>query len=151
MALTPIHHRFRRLGNPDIMGDLLRAVDRQHQLLVAVQTQLAPSLAQHCRFADLEEGRLTLVTDSPVWAARLRFLAPELLAALRGSWGEILDCRVRVQPTSGPPYPPTSSRAGVPLSPATRQLLLDAAEVQAGTDLGLALRRLALAGTKAGM
>jgi hypothetical protein len=37
------------------------------------------------------------------------------------------------------------------LSPATRQLLLDAAEVQAGTDLGLALRRLALAGTKAGM
>ena len=30
----------------------------------------------------LDDGRLSLLTDSPVWASRLRFAAPDLLAAL---------------------------------------------------------------------
>ena len=89
MALTAVNHRLRRLAEQDALGAILNAVERQRLLLAAVQARLAPPLDQHCRYADLEKGRLTLVTDSSVWGARLRFLAPGLITSLRETHGEI--------------------------------------------------------------
>lgn len=150
MALTTVNHRLQRLVNQDALRAILGAVERQRLLLAVVQARLPPPLDQHCRYADLEDGRLTLVTDSPVWGARLRFLAPELLTGLRETHGMIKECRVRVQPTSLPTKLPTQTHRAIGMPPAAVRLLLAAAETQAGTELGLALRRLAEAGIKAG-
>ena len=149
MGLTAVNHQLRRLAGQDALSAILTAVERQGLLLAAVRARMAPPLDQHCRHAALENGRLTLVTDSPVWGARLRFLAPELLASLRATHGEIKECRVRVQPTCLPTRPPEPAQRAVSMSPATANLLLAAAEAQAGTELGLALRRLAEVGMKA--
>ena len=150
MALTPVSQRIRHLGDQDAMGALLHAVERQRLLLISVQARLPPPLDQHCRYADLEKGRLTLVTDSPVWGARLRFLAPELMTSLSDTHGEIKECRVRVQPPGQPPTFSAHAHPVIRMSPAAADLLLAAAEAQEGTELGLALRRLALAGMQAG-
>lgn len=150
MALTTVNHRLQRLADQDALRAILSAVERQRLLLAAVKARLAPPLDQHCLYADLENGRLTLVTDSPVWGSQLRFLAPELLDSLRETHGAIKECRVRVQPTSLPTMPSGQTHRAIGMSPAAARLLLAAAEAQAGTELGLALRRLAEAGIKAG-
>jgi hypothetical protein len=150
MALTAVNHRLRRLAEQDALGAILNAVERQRLLLAAVQARLAPPLDQHCRYADLEKGRLTLVTDSSVWGARLRFLAPELITSLRETHGEIKECRVRVQPTCLPTPSLAQAHPVIRMSPAAANLLLAAAEAQGETELGLALRRLAEAGIRAG-
>lgn len=148
MALTAVNQRLHHLGDQDALGAILSRVARQRLLLAAVQARLAPPLDQHCRYAALENGRLTLVTDSPVWGARLRFLAPELLSYLRDTQGEIKECRVRVQPSGLLSRPREPTERLVSMSPATASLLLAAADAHAGTELGLALRRLAEAGIK---
>lgn len=40
-------------------------------------------LAAHARLANYEHGRLVFMVDAPVWRAKLRLLAPELLVAAR--------------------------------------------------------------------
>src|SRR3546814_16144672 len=48
-----------------------------------LRPHLPPSLAAHARFANVDGARLVFVVDSPVWRARLRLAAPELLDAAR--------------------------------------------------------------------
>ena len=55
----------------------LDALDRQLRPL------LPPALAPHVRLANVVDGRLVMLVDSPVWHARLRLAAPELLDAAR--------------------------------------------------------------------
>lgn len=40
---------------------------------------LPPALAPHCRLANVAGKRLVFIVDSPVWNARLRLAAPELI------------------------------------------------------------------------
>lgn len=42
---------------------------------------LPPALAPHCRLANVAGKRLVFIVDSPVWHARLRLAAPELINA----------------------------------------------------------------------
>ncbi len=146
MAIKPLRHASRFLRDSEGTAPLLVLIDQQRQILRAVRDKLTPPLDNHCLHASLDEGKLTLVTDSPAWASRLRFFAPDLISALGLGLGRIEECRIRVQP-------PRSMGQGlggemkVPrLSPATARLLLDAADAQGETDLGRALRRLAGSG-----
>jgi hypothetical protein len=67
-----------------------------------VQTIIEPPLRHHCRVANLRDGNLILITDSPVWATRLRYLLPGLLDNLRqtATWVRIhcIDIKVRLAP-----------------------------------------------------
>jgi hypothetical protein len=124
-------------------------IDQQRQVLRAVRDKLTPPLDNHCLHASLDEGKLTLVTDSPAWASRLRFFAPDLIGALGLGFGRIEECRIRVQPprSMGQGGQGLGGEMNAPrLSPATARLLLDAADAQGETDLGRALRRLAVSG-----
>lgn len=40
---------------------------------------LPPALAPHCRLANVAGKRLVFIVDSPVWHAKLRLAAPELI------------------------------------------------------------------------
>ncbi len=82
---------------------------------------LPPSLAAHARLANYERGRLVFVVDAPVWRAKLRLAAPELLDAAR-SLG--LDAAELIVKTTTPATAsPQSHRNAKPISPTALQAL----------------------------
>ena len=44
---------------------------------------LPPALAPHCRLGNVTGGKLVFIVDSPVWHAKLRLAAPELINLAR--------------------------------------------------------------------
>lgn len=44
---------------------------------------LPPALASHCRLGNVAGGKLVFIVDSPVWKAKLRLAAPELINLAR--------------------------------------------------------------------
>jgi hypothetical protein len=101
------------------LAPLLRELAERERLLDEVKPLLPVELRGHCSQAAISTVRrektgkktakkapakrdagqsLLLFADSPVWAARIRLLAPEILAALRAR-GQVLEsCQVRVCP-----------------------------------------------------
>jgi hypothetical protein len=141
-----IPHASRFLEHSGPLAPLLAEIARADALLRAVHRCLPPPLDSHCLHATLHEGTLTLVTESPAWASRLRFFAPEISHALGGDYGRISACRVRVRPQ----VVAAEHREGAPtLSQATVDHLLQAAAGAQDGAIAQALRRLALAGAAA--
>lgn len=79
-------------------------------------------LAAHARLANFDNGRLVFVVDTPVWRAKLRLAAPELLNAAR-SIG--LDATELVVKTTTAPLAAATQpiRKATPLSAAAQQAL----------------------------
>jgi hypothetical protein len=113
-----------------------------------IRRALEPDLRPHCLHATLEGGRLTLVSDSPVWASRLRFGAPGLMAALAGE-RPVTEVRVRVAPQAAA-RSGLATQPAVTLSAGTVSHLLGAAESMEDPDLAAALRHLAGSGARRG-
>lgn len=44
---------------------------------------LPPALSSHCRLGNVTNGKLVFIVDSPVWRAKLRLAAPELIELAR--------------------------------------------------------------------
>src|SRR5690349_24572762 len=87
---------------------------------------LPPSLAAHARLANFERGRLVFVVDAPVWRAKMRLAAPELLDAAR-SIG--LDAAELIVKTTTPVIAsPQSERKAKPISATALQALQAALE-----------------------
>jgi hypothetical protein len=85
---------------------------------------LPPSLAAHARLANFENGKLVFVVDAPVWRAKLRLAAPELLDAAR-SVG--LDAAELIVKTTAPvPLPVQPNRKALPMSAYAQKALADA-------------------------
>jgi hypothetical protein len=89
-----------------------------------VKKLLAPPLDQHARVASLRDQVLVIQADSPAWAARIRYLVPELLGQLDASTGQFpriqsIRVRVAVEPCAQarePAHrPPVSVQAAVEL------------------------------------
>ncbi len=72
----------------------LEALD--HQL----HPYLPPGLAAHARLANIDRGRLVYLVDAPVWHARLRLAATDILDAARSIGLEATDLVVKT--ASGP-------------------------------------------------
>ena len=87
-----------------------------------LRPSLPPSLADHARLANLDGGRLVYVVDAPVWRAKLRLVAPELLDAARSLGLDATD--VIVKTTTTPFRPPErSERPATPMSAAAKEAL----------------------------
>ena len=83
---------------------------------------LPPSLAAHARLANLDGSRLVFVVDSPVWRAKLRLAAPEVLDAARSLGLGVTELVVKV--TTSPFDPPErKDRVVKPMSDAARTAL----------------------------
>lgn len=94
------------------------------QLDLRLRPHLPPSLAAHARLANYERGRLVFVVDAPVWRAKLRLAAPELLDAARSVGLDAAELIVKTTtPTTASPQ---SDRKAKPIS-ATALLALQAA------------------------
>jgi hypothetical protein len=109
----------------------LRQLCSQSQLLGLAQARLEEALpaelVPHCQVAAIQAGSLTLHTDSPAWAARLRYLGPDILHALQADseLPTIRAVRIRTIPQNTPAIR-KKPRPG--LSTQTVQLLRDVAE-----------------------
>jgi len=139
-------HASRFLQGNRAIASLLSGIGRNAELLRVVRCILPLNLADHCVHASLEEEALVLVTDSPAWAARLRFFAPELLRALPPRCGRAARCRIRVQPASAASAEKRPSPTHFRLSEPTVKHLLEAAGSATDQDVAAAFRRLAEAG-----
>src|SRR5690606_3754105 len=98
----------------------LDALDRQLRPL------LPPGLAAHVRLANVTEGRLVFLVDSPVWHARLRLAANELLDAARSLGLEVRDVAIRATTQPLQPLAP-SERVAASGSNAGRSVATDEA------------------------
>lgn len=88
----------------------LRARAAELREMDTLLAELLPApLNAHCRILSIRHTILVLAADSPVWAARLRFHAPQLKKQLAGQLpGKRCTIHVRVRPpeTVPPPQPP---------------------------------------------
>lgn len=66
-----------KAGNPLRRALWLDALDRQ------LRPHLPPSLAAHCRLANVKDEQLVFLVDSPVWHAKLRLAEQQLIDAAR--------------------------------------------------------------------
>lgn len=135
--------RYLRAGRSARIADLLQHAETLHALTVRVRNQLPPDLAEHCEVIGYGSKRLTLLTHSPVWAARLRFATADLgkRLALEGIPG-IRRTEVRVIPAEMPREPDRRRRAAY-LSAENARLVRQAASGVRDRKLAAALRRLA--------
>jgi hypothetical protein len=71
-------------------------ISAQKALLAELRRLLPGELADHCVAAQQRGPQLVLHVDSPVWATRLRFLAPGLLELLRPENPGLHDIRFKL-------------------------------------------------------
>lgn len=80
------------------LGKLLEKARQLTELDKLTKQYLKPDLAKHCQVCNLKNGRLIIMTNKAVYATRLKYEIPELLASLRQLEGFQrligIDCKV---------------------------------------------------------
>jgi len=106
----------------DPAGDPIRRALWLDELDLRLRPYLPSALGAHARLANYENGRLVYLVDAPVWRAKLRLLAPELLGAARSIGLAAVEFVIK---TSPPPVVPPLQRVRktVPMSAAAQQAL----------------------------
>lgn len=113
---------------------LLDALDRQ------LRHCLPSALADHCRLGNVRDGTLVFLVGSPVWKAKLRLHADDLLEAARAAGLPARELVLKVA-TMQPAPPDAAPR--LPLSRAARDALRAAAETIKDPELRAKLIALA--------
>lgn len=92
---------------------------------------LPPALAPHCRLANVAGKRLVFIVDSPVWNARLRLAAPELINVAQSIGLAVTEvtAKTRLAPVVKP-----AQAAVVPVSEASRRGLQAALDLLSAPD-----------------
>lgn len=104
-------------ANPVRRALWLDALEQQFRPL------LPPALASHCRLANVADGRLVFVVDSPVWRAKLRLAAPELVERAQSVGLAITEVTAKVVVQLANPAASDSPRKPLPMSAASREAL----------------------------
>jgi hypothetical protein len=129
------------LNAPGLLSQLKKELTRQQTLTEQVRASLPPPLNEQLLGASLSGRRLSLWVNSPAWASRLRYMAPQLLRQLRKQGLAIEHLRPHIVPEKGVAKRSGSHRAAA-LSPNSARQLLRAAEALEPGPLQDALRRL---------
>ena len=83
---------------------------------------LPPALSPHCRLGNVTGGKLVFIVDSPVWRAKLRLAAPELIELARSIGLAATEVTAKI--TTQPLQPiQTAGRTVKPMSAAARDAL----------------------------
>jgi hypothetical protein len=101
MSRSPKSIRHLLKGKPSLRL-LELEISAQKALLASVKQALPVNLTAHCVAAQLRGPELVLHVDSPVWATRIRYLAPELLSQLQLDYPAAQTIRIRQLPPRSP-------------------------------------------------
>jgi len=83
---------------------------------------LPPALSSHCKLGNVTGGKLVFIVDSPVWKAKLRLAAPELINLARSIGLAATEVVAKV--STAPSQPARSAGIALkPMSEASRQAL----------------------------
>jgi len=109
----------------DVAFDPLRRALWLDALDQRLRPSLPPALAPHARVANVDGGRLVYVVDAPVWRAKLRLVAQDLLDAARSLGLDATELVVKT--TTHPFQPPERPEPKVtPMSAAAKEALQSA-------------------------
>jgi hypothetical protein len=103
-------------------GDPIRRALWLDALDQRLRPLLPSGLAAHARLANVDGARLVFLVDSPVWHARLRYAANELLDAARSVGLDVGELVVKVTTDPLRPEHP-AQRTSAPMPAATREAL----------------------------
>ncbi len=126
---------------------LLSQAKRLHQLTRLLQRELPPDCLGHYHVANIRNGSLHIITDSPVWTTRLRQLASTIIDILEQNCiSQIqhvnISSRIHYQPARPPAKPVIKRR----MSQKTSEQLLQSASCIEDEGLKNALAKLARRG-----
>ena len=125
-------------------ASLLQRVRALTALDAQLRELLPAPLNQHCRLLAVRDDTLVLAADSPVWASRLRFHAPQLVKQLsRLHAVKLRTVRVRVRPPEASATAPPTRRAANRCGAAGTAAIQQAAQTVSDPELKTALLRLA--------
>ena len=65
------------------LQQIVQKTQQLQELNRKILNHLEEDVKAHCRVANLDNGVLTLSTDSAAWSTRIRYIVPELLNTLR--------------------------------------------------------------------
>ena len=117
-------------------------ISAQKALLERLRQVLPGDLAAHCAAARQRDQQLIVHADSPVWATRLRYFAPQLLSLLRPTHPMLREVTVKLLLTRSVRQPRHNS---VHHSDAAAAIIHDSAQDTKQPQLRAALQRLSQA------
>lgn len=92
--------RLKNLLNPNVgegLGGIVRRARELDGLAEALRKALPADEAAGIVAANIrDDGELVVLTESPAWAARLRYEAERLIQAARDTGATVTGCKVRV-------------------------------------------------------
>ena len=135
--------KINKLLGAGVLAGLLARSRELRKMDVLLAELLPAPLNAHCRILSIKNTILVLAADSPVWAARLRFQAPQLVQQLTQHLsGKRRTIQVRVRPPETVLVPPPQKPG---IRPGTQGIaaLQQAARTVSDPELKTALLRLA--------
>lgn len=83
------------------LSDLLAGAKARIELTQCVTKYLPLAMHDHCWVTTIDDAEMTIVTDSPAWATKLRYLSRDLICKLKQepSLPKIRFIKVKVSPT----------------------------------------------------
>jgi hypothetical protein len=115
-----------------VLESLLQKLRYLKDLQTVITQYLDTKLASHCQVANMEMNKLTVITDSALWATQFRFQIPALLTKLH-THPELailtkIICKIRPAPNKPPTGAPADETKTMPrLSAHTAQMIHQAA------------------------
>ena len=108
-------------------GLLLKHANYINQLQSELHNYLGQPLNSHCKIANYKKDILIIHADSPGWAAKLRYMTPDILSFMHQQFRltNLKTIRVKVSPCSKKPV--KSLKKQITLSPTSAKLINDVA------------------------
>ena len=128
------------LASSDRLSQMCNHTEKIRQLQIKLRNKLDGPLNEHVTVADYRKKTLVLLTDSATWAARLRYITPDILTNLKDDLPGIRTIRIKIVPPD--PVEQTSRRA-VKVSPDTVYGIREVADKIPDNDLRSVLHGIA--------
>ncbi len=129
-------------GSPSNLKPLLFKISECSEITFQIKKQLPDFIATHCNQCTINEKRLTILVDNPIWVSRLRFYTPSLLEKLNQQFPyQFSTVKIRVLPS-------TLSRKSTPVdtkvipSKSVAELVQESASHTQDSELKAALQKL---------
>ena len=130
------------LDNTEAFGSLYTHSMEILKLQSSIRTKLGSPLSDHIYLANINTEQLILYTDSPVWAAKLRYLTTELLDIVKRypTFKNVTSVRIKINPSL---YSASAAESHLSISSRTVQHLEKIANCINDTELQSSLSKLA--------